>query len=156
VPYSFSDSVAYTTHHAPGANNFTSDEGIKPYTGADTNSRYTAVVYNGTGYDVVVTSVIVTMNDIGKLGSGGEYQFLIGQSSNAGNFKINNIDFNANGGNPLAIGSARVDGAANVYSTESLNVAFPSKSFLGVVCFEAPQHLGTRLTLRVDGYRNIG
>lgn len=156
VPYSFTDAVEHTTHHAAGANNFTSDAGISTYIAGDTNSRYTAVVYNGTGYDVIVTSVIVTMNDIGKLGTGGEYQFVIGQSSNAGNFKINNIDYTANGGNPLQIASARVDGAANAYTAESLSVSFPSKSFLGVVCFQAPQHLGTRLTLRVDGYRVIG
>lgn len=155
VPYSFVNTVEHTTHRAAGANNFSSDVGIAAYGAGDTNSRYVCVVYNSTGYDIVVTSVNVIMNDIGVLGNGGEYQFLVGQSSNAAAFRGNTITYTLNGGSPLPIAAARVDGAPNMYTVESLSHSFPSKSYMGIVCVQTPQFLGTRLSLHIDGYRVI-
>lgn len=151
--FQFSDSVERTSHHNSGSNNFTLDTGIETTVDANyTNSYFVCYVYNDSGYALTVDSITVSMNDIGYLGSGSEYEFTVATAASTAALKSNTlVDVAA-----LTIDSARVDGAANSYVANSLSITFPSKSYIGVYCTATPQHTGTRLRLSVSAYREIG
>ncbi len=151
--FQFSDSVERTTQHTTGSNNFTQDSGIAiTAVAGHSNSQFVCVVYNDSGYDLTVDAITVTMNDIGKLGSGSEYEFIVARATSTSAFMSNIFTDVAT----LAIDRPRVDGAANSYLANPLSIAFPSKSYLGVYCIDAPQYLGTRLRFSVSAYREIG
>lgn len=150
--FQFSDSVERTTQHTTGANNFTQDTGIAVTTVAgNSNSKFVCLVYNDTGYDLVIDSITATMNDIGKLGTGSEYVFTAARATNTAALISNTLTDVA----VLSIDSARVDGAANSYVANTLSIAFNTKSYIGIYCSAAPQHLGTRLRFTVSAYREI-
>ncbi|NBT30155.1 MAG: hypothetical protein EBT18_11885, partial [Gammaproteobacteria bacterium] len=151
--FQFSDSVERTTQHSTGSNNFTQDSGIAiTAVAGNSNSQFVCFVYNDTGYALTVDAISVSMNDIGKLGTGSEYEFIAARATDTNAF-ISNVFTDVAA---LPIDRPRVDGAANSYLANSLSVAFPSKSYIGIYCIDAPQHLGTRLRLSVSAYREIG